>query len=111
RIVKVGEEDNYAVDYNNHLNGCELDKIQRSSLLITDSFNATYIQARRRTRDEQLMTNILQTLEERSVTELHIQIAYDRVHEEGFSFPALVSTVLDFSEDDFVGVLFLLLKQ
>ncbi|CAG7660639.1 unnamed protein product [Allacma fusca] len=67
RIVKVGEEDiYYAVDYNHkkerHLNGCELDKIQRPSLLITDSFNATYVQARRRTRDEQLMTNILQTL-------------------------------------------------
>ena len=32
------------------------------SLLITDAFNATYTQQRRRLRDEQLMTNILATL-------------------------------------------------
>ena len=32
------------------------------SLLITDAFNATYTQQRRRLRDEQLMTNILTTL-------------------------------------------------
>ncbi|XP_014210156.1 probable cleavage and polyadenylation specificity factor subunit 2 [Copidosoma floridanum] len=67
KIVKVGEEDIiYAVDFNHkkerHLNGCELERLQRPSLLITDSFNATYQQARRRTRDEKLMTNILQTL-------------------------------------------------
>ncbi|XP_014237486.1 probable cleavage and polyadenylation specificity factor subunit 2 [Trichogramma pretiosum] len=67
KIVKVGEEDIiYAVDFNHkkerHLNGCELERLQRPSLLITDSFNATYQQARRRARDEKLMTNILQTL-------------------------------------------------
>ncbi|GAB1860959.1 Cleavage and polyadenylation specificity factor subunit 2 [Camponotus japonicus] len=67
KIVKVGEEDIiYAVDFNHkkerHLNGCELERLQRPSLLITDAFNATYQQARRRTRDEKLMTNILQTL-------------------------------------------------
>ncbi|XP_063222621.1 probable cleavage and polyadenylation specificity factor subunit 2 [Bacillus rossius redtenbacheri] len=67
KIVKVGEEDIiYAMDFNHkkerHLNGCELEKVQRPSLLITDTFNATYQQARRRTRDEKLMTNILQTL-------------------------------------------------
>lgn len=67
KIMKVGEEDIiYAVDFNHkkerHLNGCELERFQRPSLLITDAFNATYQQARRRTRDEKLMTNILQTL-------------------------------------------------
>lgn len=63
KIVKVGEEDIvYAVDYNHkkerHLNGCELEKISRPSLLITDTFNASYVQARRRIRDEKLMSNI-----------------------------------------------------
>ncbi|XP_015120715.1 probable cleavage and polyadenylation specificity factor subunit 2 [Diachasma alloeum] len=67
KIVKDGEEDIiYAVDFNHkkerHLNGCELERLQRPSLLITDAFNASYQQARRRTRDEKLMTNILQTL-------------------------------------------------
>ncbi|KAJ8925407.1 hypothetical protein NQ315_009239 [Exocentrus adspersus] len=67
KIMKVGEEDViYANDFNHkkerHLNGCELEKLQRPSLLITDAFNATYQQARRRARDEKLMTNILQTL-------------------------------------------------
>lgn len=67
KIVKVGEEDIiYACDFNHkkerHLNGCELEKLQRPSLLIVDSFNAQYQQARRRARDEKLMTNILQTL-------------------------------------------------
>jgi len=67
RIVKDGEEDIvYAVDYNHkkerHLNGCEIEKLSRPSLLITDAFNATYTQQRRRLRDEQLMTNILTTL-------------------------------------------------
>ncbi|KAK9729155.1 Zn-dependent metallo-hydrolase RNA specificity domain [Popillia japonica] len=67
KIMKVGEEDIiYANDFNHkkerHLNGCELEKLQRPSLLITDAFNANYQQARRRTRDEKLMTNILQTL-------------------------------------------------
>lgn len=67
KIVKIGEEDIvYATDFNHkkerHLNGCELEKMQRPSLLITDAYNANYVQARRRARDEKLMTNILQTL-------------------------------------------------
>jgi len=67
KIVKDGEEDIvYAVDYNHkkerHLNGCDIDKLPRPSLLITDSYNATYVQPRRRIRDEKLMTNILSTL-------------------------------------------------
>lgn len=61
KIMKVGEEDIiYANDFNHkkerHLNGCELEKLQRPSLLITDAFNANYQQARRRTRDEKLMS-------------------------------------------------------
>ncbi|ODM97602.1 Cleavage and polyadenylation specificity factor subunit 2 [Orchesella cincta] len=67
KIVKIGEEDiYYAVDFNHkkerHLNGCELDRIQRPSLFITDAYNANYIQTRRRERDEQLLANILHTL-------------------------------------------------
>lgn len=67
KIVKDGEEDIvYAVDFNHkkerHLNSCDIDKIQRPSLLITDGYNATHKQMRRRNRDELLMTNILQTL-------------------------------------------------
>ncbi|XP_038072490.1 cleavage and polyadenylation specificity factor subunit 2-like isoform X2 [Patiria miniata] len=67
RIVKDGEEEIiYAIDYNHkkerHLNGCVLESLNRPSLLITDAFNATYVQARRRLRDEQLMTIILNTM-------------------------------------------------
>lgn len=67
RIVKEGEEDIvYAVDVNHkkerHLNGADVEKISRPSLLITDAYNASYHQGRRRARDEQLMTLILQTL-------------------------------------------------
>lgn len=67
KVVKVGEEDIvYATDFNHkkerHLNGCELEKLQRPSLFITDAYNAKYQQARRRARDEKFMTNILQTL-------------------------------------------------
>ncbi|RWS18002.1 cleavage and polyadenylation specificity factor subunit 2-like protein [Dinothrombium tinctorium] len=67
RIVKDGEEDIvYAVDFNHkrerHLNGCVLENITRPSLLISDAYNALYAQARRKQRDEQLMTNILTTL-------------------------------------------------
>jgi len=67
RIVKDGEEDIvYAVDYNHkkerHLNGCDIERLSRPSLLITDAFNSGYSQQRRRLRDEQLMTNILTTL-------------------------------------------------
>lgn len=61
KIVKVGEEDIvYAVDFNHkkerHLNGSELERLQRPSLVITDAFNATYKQTRRRARDEKLMS-------------------------------------------------------
>lgn len=61
RIVKDGEEDIiYAVDFNHkkerHLNGCILENMTRPSLLITDSYNATYVQPRRRLRDEKLMS-------------------------------------------------------
>jgi len=67
KIVKDDEEDIvYAVDYNHkkerHLNGCDIDKLSRPSLLITDAYNANYVQPRRRMRDEKLMTNILSTL-------------------------------------------------
>lgn len=66
KIVKEEEEIIYAVDYNHkkerHLNGCVLDAISRPSVLITDTFNTTYLQSRRRLRDEQLMTTILQTM-------------------------------------------------
>lgn len=66
KIVKDGEEDIiYAVDYNHkkerHLNGAVLETLSRPSLLITDSFNALNVQARRRERDTQLMTEILTT--------------------------------------------------
>lgn len=66
KIMIVGEEDIiYANDFNHkkerHLNGCELEKLQRPSLLITDAFNAIYQQARRRSRDEKLMSNIEKT--------------------------------------------------
>lgn len=67
RITKMGEEEIvYAVDFNHkkerHLNGCNFDAIGRPNLLITDSFNAAYNQSRRKNRDEQLLTNILQTV-------------------------------------------------
>ena len=39
-----------------HLNGCLFEGISRPSLLITDAFNADYVQPRRRLRDEQLMS-------------------------------------------------------
>ncbi|KAJ1105298.1 hypothetical protein NDU88_002706 [Pleurodeles waltl] len=67
KIVKDGEEEIiYAVDFNHkreiHLNGCSLEMVSRPSLLITDCFNATYVQPRRKQRDEQLLTNVLETL-------------------------------------------------
>uniref|UniRef100_A0A8C1K0V6 Cleavage and polyadenylation specificity factor subunit 2 n=1 Tax=Cyprinus carpio TaxID=7962 RepID=A0A8C1K0V6_CYPCA len=67
KIVKDGEEEIiYAVDFNHkreiHLNGCSLETISRPSLLITDSFNASYVQPRRKQRDEQLLTNVMETL-------------------------------------------------
>lgn len=69
KILKEGEEEIvYAVDYNHkkerHLNGCILEGkyFSRPHLMITDAFNASYNQSRRRARDEQLMTTILQTM-------------------------------------------------
>ena len=61
KIVKDGEEDIiYAVDFNHkkerHLNGCELEGLGKPSLLITDAFNATCNQMKRKLRDEQLMS-------------------------------------------------------
>ncbi|XP_071526675.1 probable cleavage and polyadenylation specificity factor subunit 2 isoform X2 [Panulirus ornatus] len=66
RILKDGEGDIvYAVDFNHkkerHLGGCELDKIARPSLLITDAFNASYRQERRRHRDEKLVAQLQET--------------------------------------------------
>ncbi|KAK4320479.1 hypothetical protein Pmani_008645 [Petrolisthes manimaculis] len=66
RILKDGEGDIvYAVDFNHkkerHLGGCELDKISRPSLLITDAFNASYRQERRRHRDEKLVAQLQET--------------------------------------------------
>ncbi|CAD5125049.1 unnamed protein product [Dimorphilus gyrociliatus] len=67
KIVKDGEEEiYYAIDFNHkkerHLNGCILDGIVRPHLFITDAFNANYQQTRRKLRDEQLLTSIIQTL-------------------------------------------------
>ena len=66
-VVKDGEEDIvYAVDYNHkrerHLNGAEMEKILRPSLLITDAFNSQLKQIRRRTRDEKLLHEIMRTM-------------------------------------------------
>ena len=65
--MKEGEEDIvYAVDVNHkkerHLNGADVEKISRPSLFITDAYNASYSQGRRRARDETLMNLILQTM-------------------------------------------------
>ncbi|VDP06542.1 unnamed protein product [Soboliphyme baturini] len=67
RITKMGEEEIvYAIDFNHkkerHLNGCSFESIVRPNLLIFDAFNAYYLQARRKQRDEALLTNILQTV-------------------------------------------------
>ncbi|CAH2265181.1 probable cleavage and polyadenylation specificity factor subunit 2 [Pararge aegeria] len=67
RIAAPGEEDIiYAPDFNHkkerHLNGCEIEKIMRPSLLLLGAMNADYVQQRRRLRDEKLMTTILTTL-------------------------------------------------
>ena len=66
-VVKDGEEDIvYAVDYNHkrerHLNGAEIERITRPSLLITDAFNSQLKQIRRRTRDEKLLHEIMRTM-------------------------------------------------
>ncbi|ODN01603.1 putative cleavage and polyadenylation specificity factor subunit 2 [Orchesella cincta] len=67
KISKTGEDDiYYAIDHNNkkerHLNGCELEKIQRPGILITNAFNALYVQEKRRKRDDMLMTVLTHTL-------------------------------------------------
>nr|CAB3233517.1 cleavage and polyadenylation specificity factor subunit 2 [Phallusia mammillata] len=74
KIVKDDEEGEvvYAVDFNHkrerHLNGCSLfdsgDSLSSRppQLLITDAYNAAYIQARRKLRDEQLLTKIIETM-------------------------------------------------
>lgn len=82
KIMKADEEGEivYAVDFNHkrerHLNGCSLleslggasgrSGIAGSSrppqLLITDAFNASYQQTRRKLRDEELLTRIIETM-------------------------------------------------
>lgn len=64
KIYKTGEENIvYAVDFNHkkerHLNGSDLEKLGRPSLLILDCFNASYSQPRRRARDEALISKLL----------------------------------------------------
>ena len=44
--------------YFRHLNGCSMDMFNRPSLFITDAFNATYNQERRKNRDGQLLSMI-----------------------------------------------------
>ncbi|XP_026725742.1 probable cleavage and polyadenylation specificity factor subunit 2 isoform X2 [Trichoplusia ni] len=67
RIAAPGEEDIvYAPDFNHkkerHLNGCEIERLMRPSLMLLGAMNADYVQQRRRLRDEKLMTTILSTL-------------------------------------------------
>jgi len=66
RITREGEDDIlYAVDYNHkkerHLGGCELDKLFRPSLLITDSMCSSYTPERRRIRDQNLVGQLQAT--------------------------------------------------
>ncbi|RVE55260.1 hypothetical protein evm_000158 [Chilo suppressalis] len=61
RIAAPGEEDIvYAPDFNHkkerHLNGCEIERLMRPSLLLLGAMNADYVQQRRRLRDEKLMS-------------------------------------------------------
>lgn len=70
KITKDGEEDVvYAVDYNHkrerHLNGCTMDVMSRSHILITDAVNGCYFPEKRPVRDEKLTVNIMSTLRER----------------------------------------------
>ena len=63
KITKEGEEEIvYMVDINHkkdrHLNGCQFESIVRPHILITDCFNANYIQPRRKQRDELLMSKL-----------------------------------------------------
>ncbi|CAG9105608.1 unnamed protein product [Plutella xylostella] len=67
RISAPGEEDIvYAPDFNHkkerHLNGCEVERLLRPSLMLVGAMNANHVQQRRRLRDEKLMTTILSGL-------------------------------------------------
>ncbi|XP_026691028.2 cleavage and polyadenylation specificity factor subunit 2-like [Ciona intestinalis] len=75
KIIKDDEEGEivYAVDFNHkrerHLNGCSLFESSGETwsgkppqLMITDGYNAMYQQARRKLRDEQLLTKIIETM-------------------------------------------------
>lgn len=66
KICKETEEIVYAVDYNHkkerHLNGSVLETLTRPTLLITDAYNALVSQANRRSRDGELLEDIMQTL-------------------------------------------------
>ncbi|XP_055338680.1 cleavage and polyadenylation specificity factor subunit 2-like [Paramacrobiotus metropolitanus] len=66
KIGKDEEEIVYAVDFahkkERHLSALSLDSINRPHLLICDILNGAYNPPKRRTRDEELMTTILQTL-------------------------------------------------
>uniref|UniRef100_A0A915EET8 Cleavage and polyadenylation specificity factor subunit 2 n=1 Tax=Ditylenchus dipsaci TaxID=166011 RepID=A0A915EET8_9BILA len=67
RITKMGEEEIvYAVDFNHkkerHLNGASFDGIGRPNLLITDAFNADFVQQKRKQRDESLVSKLLSTV-------------------------------------------------
>jgi len=66
KIVKDDEEEYvYAVDMNHkrelHLNGCEVEKIQKPTLLITDGLNAAYVQDRRADRNKKFVQRIMNT--------------------------------------------------
>lgn len=62
-ISKETDEILYAVNYNNikdrHLNQTVLDKLKNPGLLITDSYNATSSQERRKKRDQLLIGGLL----------------------------------------------------
>lgn len=67
KILKDDEEDIvYAVDFNHkkerHLNGALFNNIIRPSLLITDAYNATFEYKKRRKRDQELISTILETV-------------------------------------------------
>ncbi|KAI1716258.1 metallo-beta-lactamase superfamily domain-containing protein [Ditylenchus destructor] len=67
KITKMGDEEIvYAVDFNHkkerHLNGCTFDGIGRPTLMITDAYNADYIQQKPKLRDESLVSKLLSTV-------------------------------------------------
>lgn len=66
KITKDDEEEYvYAVDINHkremHLNGFEVDRIQKPNLLITDGLNINYSQERKTKRTEKFIQRIVQT--------------------------------------------------